>query len=258
MKVVILCGGLGTRLREETEYRPKPMVPVGNRPILWHIMKHYASFGYKEFILCLGYKGEVIKDYFRNYHWNTSDVTMKLGKNPKITWHKCHDEEDWTVTMIDTGDKTMTGGRLSRVLKFIDEEEFLLTYGDGVSDVNISKVIEFHRAKGADVTLTAVRPGGRFGELGLESGMVTSFLEKPEDSPAYINGGFFVMNKKGIAGLLTGDDCMLEREPLERLSRAGKLAAFEHNGFWQCMDNIREMALLNDLWNAGNAPWKSW
>ena len=257
MKVVILCGGLGTRLREETEYRPKPMVPVGNRPILWHIMKHYASHGHKDFILCLGYKGEVIKDFFRNYHWNTSDVTIKLGKNAKTTWHNTHDEEDWTVTMIDTGEKTMTGGRLGRVLQFINDEEFLLTYGDGVSDVNITELVKYHKNRGADVTLTAVRPGGRFGELGLEDGLVTSFLEKPEDSPSYINGGFFVM-KKSIASLITGDDCILERGPLEALSQSGRLAAFPHDGFWQCMDNVNEMTMLNSLWNSGKAPWKSW
>ena len=257
MKVVILCGGLGTRLREETEYRPKPMVPVGNRPILWHIMKHYAAHGHKEFILCLGYKGEVIKDYFRNYHWNTSDVTVGLGQNGAISWHNSHDEEDWTVTMIDTGEKTMTGGRLKRVLKFIEEDEFLLTYGDGVSDVDVARVIDFHHSKEAEVTLTGVRPGGRFGEIGMEDGMVTSFLEKPEESPSYVNGGFFVM-KKSVERLLTGDDCILERAPLETLAQSGRLAAYSHDGFWQCMDNIREMAMLNDLWNSGNAPWKTW
>jgi len=257
MKVVILCGGLGTRLREETEYRPKPMVPVGNRPILWHIMKSFAVNGHKDFILCLGYKGEVIKDFFRNYHWNTSDVTLSLGANPQITYHNCHDEEDWTVTLVDTGDKTMTGGRLKRVLKFIDDEEFLLTYGDGVSDVNVNDVIACHRAKGATVTLTAVRPGGRFGELHLEDGMVSNFAEKPRDGHALINGGFFVVNRS-IEPLLTGDQCVFETGPLKELSLAGKLAAYSHDGFWQCMDNIREMELLNELWSSGNAPWKKW
>ncbi|WP_038172430.1 glucose-1-phosphate cytidylyltransferase [Verrucomicrobium sp. BvORR106] len=257
MKVVILCGGLGTRLREETEYRPKPMVPIGNRPILWHIMKHYAAHGHKDFILCLGYKGEVIKDFFRNYHWNTSDVTIGLGQASPVQWHNSHDEDDWKVTMIDTGEKTLTGGRLKRVLPFIDDEEFLLTYGDGVSDVNVAEVIAFHRSKGATVTLTGVRPGGRFGEIGLDNGMVTSFLEKPDESPSYINGGFFVM-KKAVGELLSGDDCILERSPLETLSKAGQLAAYQHDGFWQCMDNVREMALLNELWNGGKAPWKTW
>lgn len=257
MKVVILCGGLGTRLREETEYRPKPMVPVGNRPILWHIMKHYAAHGHTDFILCLGYKGEVIKDYFRNYHWNTSDVTLRLGANAEPIYHGSHDEENWTVTMIDTGGKTMTGGRLKRVLRFIEEDEFLLTYGDGVSDVDITKLVAFHRKQGAAATLTAVRPGGRFGELGIHNGKVDSFLEKPKDGHAYISGGFFVM-RKSVEALLTGDDCTLERDPLETLSKSGKLAAYTHDGFWQCMDNVREMELLNELWASGKAPWKTW
>jgi glucose-1-phosphate cytidylyltransferase len=257
MQVVILCGGLGTRLREETEYRPKPMVPVGNRPILWHIMKHYAAHGHKDFVLCLGYKGEVIKDFFRNYHWNTSDVTLRLGANAEPVYHNTHEEEDWTVTMIDTGEKTMTGGRLKRVLRFIEEDEFLLTYGDGVANVNIADLIAFHRQKGATATLTAVRPGGRFGELGMNQGLVTSFLEKPKDGHAYISGGFFVMHKR-VGDLLTGDDCILERTPLETLSTRGNLAAYTHDGFWQCMDNVREMELLNDLWASGKAPWKTW
>ncbi|MFZ4593956.1 MAG: glucose-1-phosphate cytidylyltransferase [Verrucomicrobiaceae bacterium] len=257
MKVVILCGGLGTRLREETEYRPKPMVPVGNRPILWHIMKHYAAHGHKDFILCLGYKGEVIKDYFRNYHWNTSDVTMSLGENPKVTYHNRHDEEDWTVTMVDTGAKTMTGGRLKRVLGFIEEEEFLLTYGDGVSNVDVNAAIAHHRNTQATVTLTAVSLSARFGELEISEGLVHSFQEKPKESQAMINGGFLVMNKS-IATLLPNDDCVLEQVPLTTLSKQGKLAAYKHSGFWQCMDNIREMALLNELWASGNAPWKTW
>jgi glucose-1-phosphate cytidylyltransferase len=257
MKVVILCGGLGTRLREETEFRPKPMVPVGNRPILWHIMKHYAGHGHKDFILCLGYKGEIIKDYFRNYHWNTSDVTLRLGANADPSYHSNHQEEDWTVTLIDTGEKTMTGGRLKRVLKYIDDDEFLLTYGDGVSDVDIPQLLACHRAKGATVTITAVRPGGRFGELGIDDGLVSSFLEKPREGHAHVSGGFFVMNKR-IGELLTGDECVLEGAPFEALSQAGRVAAYNHDGYWQCMDNIREMEMLNHLWNSGNAPWKTW
>jgi glucose-1-phosphate cytidylyltransferase len=257
MKVVILCGGLGTRLREETEYRPKPMVPVGDRPILWHIMKHYAAHGHTEFILCLGYKGEIIKNFFLNYHANTSDVTLKLGASPQISYLSRHDEEDWTVTMIDTGDKTMTGGRLKRVLPLIPEDEFLLTYGDGVSDVNITELLEFHRRKKATVTLTAVRPTGRFGELSLTDGLVANFHEKPRDAQSYINGGFFVMNKS-VGEHLTGDDCVLEFDPLQTLSKQGLLAAHTHDGFWQCMDNMREVTLLNELWNSGRAPWKTW
>lgn len=233
------------------------MVPVGNRPILWHIMKHYAAHGHKEFILCLGYKGEVIKDYFRNYHWNTSDVTLRLGAHPEAIYHSGHDEEDWLVTMVDTGQKTMTGGRLRRVMSFVQDEEFLMTYGDGVCNVDVGASIDFHRRQGATVTLTAVRPVGRFGELGLADGRVASFLEKPALGHAYVNGGFFVMNRR-VASLLTGDDCILERDPLEILSKRGELAAFTHDGYWQCMDNFREMELLNELWNSGKAPWKTW
>lgn len=257
MEVVILCGGLGTRLREETEYRPKPMVPVGSRPILWHIMKHYAAHGHKDFILCLGYKGESIKDYFLNYHANTSDVTLKLGAIPSIRYHTSHDEEDWTVTMVDTGEKTMTGGRLKRVLKYIRGENFLMTYGDGVSDVDVNAAIDFHDQKKSIVTLTAVRPGGRFGELQTENGLVTNFLEKPVGGHAFINGGFFVVNK-AVETFLEGDQSVFELSALERLAEKGQLAAYKHEGFWQCMDNIREVALLNELWSSGQAPWKTW
>ncbi len=257
MKVVIFCGGLGTRLREETEYRPKPMVPVGNRPILWHIMKHYAAHGHKEFILCLGYKGEVIKDFFRNYQWYTSDVTLNLGDRSQVIWHNSHQEHDWKVTLVDTGEKTMTGGRLKRVLPYIEEDEFLLTYGDGVSDVDVNALIAFHRSQKVTATLTAIRPAGRFGELALDGSRVTSFLEKPKESPAHVSGGFFVMRKE-VESLLTGDDCVLELNPLDTLARTGNLSAYVHDGFWQCMDNYREMTLLNDLWNSGKAPWKTW
>ena len=257
MEVVILCGGLGTRLREETEYRPKPMVPVGSRPILWHIMKHYAAHGHKDFILCLGYKGESIKDYFLNYHANTSDVTLKLGAIPSIRYHTSHDEEDWTVTMVDTGEKTMTGGRLKRVLKYIRGENFLMTYGDGVSDVDVNAAVDFHDQKKSIVTLTAVRPGGRFGELQTENGLVTNFLEKPVGGQAFINGGFFVVNK-AVETFLEGDQSVFELSALERLAEKGQLAAYKHEGFWQCMDNIREVALLNELWSSGQAPWKTW
>ena len=257
MKVVILCGGLGTRLREETEYRPKPMVPVGGRPILWHIMKTYAAHGHKEFILCLGYKGEVIKDYFRNYNWNTSDITLKLGSNPQIQYHNSHDEEDWTVTMIDTGEKTLTGGRLQRVLRYLHEDDFLLTYGDGLTNSDINGSIAQHQQTGALMTMTAVHPSGRFGELDMEGEVITSFNEKPEQDSSYINGGYLVVNK-AIADYLTGDSCTLEREPMERLAKEGRLYAWKHKGFWQCMDNIREMEKLNALWNSGCAPWKIW
>lgn len=257
MKVVILCGGLGTRLREETEYRPKPMVPVGPRPILWHIMKYYAAFGHKEFILCLGYKGEVIKDYFRNYNWNTSDVTLKLGPNPEIRYHNSHDEEDWTVTMIDTGQDTMTGGRLKRALAYIQDETFLLTYGDGVTNSNINQSIEFHNNHGKIATVTAVKPSGRFGELAMDGETITAFREKPEKESSYISGGFFVLNR-GIKSYLGDDACVFEREPLENLTKDSQIHAWKHDGFWQCMDTLREQELLTRIWNNSQAPWKIW
>ncbi len=257
MKVVILCGGLGTRLREETEYRPKPMVPIGDRPILWHIMKLYAHFGHKEFVLCLGYKGEVIKDFFRNYQWNTSDLTLKLGPTPEITYHNAHDEEDWTVTLVDTGQETQTGGRLRRALDYVDDDVFLCTYGDGLTNCNLNAVVGFHREHGGIATLTAVRPAGRFGELGLDGRTITSFHEKPEKESAFVSGGFFVFDRR-IGDYLPGDDAILEREPLEQLASEGQLKAFPHDGFWQCMDTYREQQLLHQLWTDGRAPWKLW
>ena len=257
MKVVILCGGLGTRLREETEFRPKPMVPIGERPILWHIMKSYAHHGFTQFVLCLGYKGETIKEYFRNYQWNTSDVTLKLGARPQIKYHNQHSEEDWTVTLVDTGQTTQTGGRLKRVLPHIDSDTFLLTYGDGVTDSNIRESVRFHRRHRSLLTITAVQPPGRFGDLVLEGDAVTGFQEKPMHGENYINGGFFVVDKR-IGEYLTDDGCVLEQEPMSRLAREGKLRAYKHAGFWQCMDTYREQQLLTGLWNSGRAPWKVW
>lgn len=257
MKVVILCGGLGTRLREETEYRPKPMVPIGGRPIVWHIMKTYAAYGHKEFILCLGYKGDIIKDYFRNYKWNTSDVTLRLGPSPKITYHTQHDEEDWTVTLLETGLETQTGGRLKRALAHVDGDTFLFTYGDGVANPDINATIEFHKHHGAIATMTAVQPSGRFGEIAIDGQTVTHFHEKPERESAFINGGYFVMNKS-VGNYLAGDDCILEKQPLEQLTKAGQLKAYRHLGFWQCMDTYREYELLNKMWASGQAPWKIW
>jgi glucose-1-phosphate cytidylyltransferase len=257
MKVVIFCGGLGTRLREETEYRPKPMVPVGERPILWHIMKTYAHYGHKDFILCLGYKGEVIKEFFRNYHWNTSDVTLRLGAEPQIKYHSEHDEADWCVTLVDTGQATMTGGRLKRALRFIDDENFLVTYGDGLIDSDINASIRFHEAKKKIATITAVRPAGRFGDLEITGDTVTAFKEKAEQQAGFINGGFFVMNRR-VGDYLTDDKCVLEQEPLNRLASEGQIAAFQHTGYWQCMDTFREQQLLTNLWNSGQAPWKVW
>lgn len=257
MKVVILCGGLGTRLREETEFRPKPMVPIGERPILWHIMKIYAHYGHKDFILCLGYKGEAIKDFFRNYQWHTSDVTLRLGARPRIKYHTQHDEEDWSVTLVDTGQVTMTGGRLQRVLRFIEDDTFLLTYGDGLINSDLNASVAFHRQQNRIVTLTAVQPASRFGDLEITGQCVRAFKEKVEQQAAFINGGFFVMNKR-IGDYLTGDDCVLEQEPLTRLAGEGQIAAFTHTGFWQCMDTYREQQLLTGLWHTGQAPWKVW
>lgn len=256
MQVVILCGGLGTRLREETEFRPKPMVPIGARPILWHIMKIYAHYGHKEFILCLGYKGSVIKDYFRNYHWNTSDVTIQLGNDPSIEYHGNHDEEDWKVTLLDTGTETMTGGRLQRALPYVDGDTFLLTYGDGVTNSDINAAIEHHDNEGGIATLTAIVAGGQFGDLRIDGGTVASFQEKPKHDHE-INGGFFVMNTR-IGDYLTGDDCILERQPLQQLVAEQQLKAYRHTDFWQCMDTYREYQMLNRLWDSGEAPWKTW
>ena len=257
MKVVILCGGLGTRLREETEFRPKPMAPIGGQPILWHIMKYYAALGHKDFILCLGYKGEIIKDYFRNYKWNTSDVTLKLGAHPEVRYHTNHDEEDWTVTLLDTGQLTQTGGRLKRALSHIDEERFFMTYGDGVANCDINAAAEFHRNHGGIATLTAVRPTGRFGELDLDGETVRSFREKPDRDDQLISGGFFVFDKR-VGDYLDDDDTVLEKKPLEQLGKEGQLRAFRHEGFWQCMDTYREQMQLEKLWASGEAPWKIW
>jgi glucose-1-phosphate cytidylyltransferase len=220
-------------------------------------MKIYAHFGHTQFILCLGYKGEVIKDYFRNYHWNTSDVTLTLGPCPQIKYHNQHDEEAWTVTLIDTGQATQTGGRLQRALPFIESDIFLFTYGDGLINSDINQSIQFHRQHGAIATITAVQPTGRFGDLAMDGHTVTAFKEKPEKQAGFVSGGFFVLHK-GLGDYLTGDDCVLEQEPLNRLAAAGQLKAFKHDGFWQCMDTYREQELLNRLWNAGQAPWKVW
>jgi glucose-1-phosphate cytidylyltransferase len=257
MKVVILCGGLGTRLREETEFRPKPMVPIGGRPILWHIMKLYAHYGHKDFILCLGYKGEIIKDYFRDYHWNTSDVTLRLGAKPQVTYHNHHAEEDWTVTLLDTGQETQTGGRLRRALPYIDSDTFLVTYGDGLANSNINDSIEFHKRHGGLATITAVRLASRFGDLQLDQTRVTAFKEKSEAADHYISGGFFVFSR-GVGDYLENDATILEQEPFIRMAATGRVHAFIHHGFWQCMDTYREQQLLEKMYLSGNAPWKVW
>jgi glucose-1-phosphate cytidylyltransferase len=257
MKVVILCGGQGTRLREETEFRPKPMVEVGGRPILWHIMKRYAHFGYLDFVLCLGYRGNMIKDYFLNYEAMNRDCTVRLGPQPEITYHGEHDESGFRVTLADTGQEAMTGDRLKQIAKYIDEENFLLTYGDGLSDVNISDLVTFHKGHGRLATVTAVRPVSRFGMLELGGGgEVTQFSEKPL-LDGWMSAGHFVLNRK-VFDYIGGPGCTFEREPLEQISTDGQLSAFCHDGFFFAMDTYREFKHLNDLWAAGDAPWKVW
>lgn len=259
MKVVILCGGKGTRLREETEYRPKPMVPIGNLPILWHIMRIYAAHGHTEFILCLGYKGEVIKDWFRNMHWMLSDVRLRVGKPDGVEFFNRIEETGWTITMVDTGQETMTGGRIKRIAKYIgDDEEFLLTYGDGVGRVNITDSITYHRTSGRILTLTGVRPPGRWGELQIVDGKVTTFLEKAQTSGGRINGGFFVANRRLFDYLDDDPSLVFEQGPLTALSRDGQLGCYIHDGFWQPMDTYQEYILLNKMWAEGRAEWKIW
>jgi glucose-1-phosphate cytidylyltransferase len=256
MKAVILAGGLGTRISEETHLKPKPMIEIGGKPILWHILKMYSSHGINEFIICCGYKGYVIKEYFANYFLHTSDVTYDLEDNKMIVHKK--NAEPWKVTLVDTGDKTMTGGRLRRVADYVkDESAFCFTYGDGLSDVNITESIEFHKSKGLLATVTAVQPPGRFGALKIEKSSVVGFSEKPQGEGGLINGGFFVLSPHCI-DLIQDDDVSWEDSPLETLAKDGQLAAYEHNGFWQPMDTLREKNLLEHLWDVGEAPWKIW
>jgi glucose-1-phosphate cytidylyltransferase len=260
MKVVILCGGKGTRLREETEYRPKPMLPIGQRPILWHIMKTYAYHGHKDFILCLGYKGDMIKDYFRNYLWNTCDTTLRLGRDSETKFHNRHDEEDWSVTLADTGENSMTGFRIKQIERYVgNDEQFLLTYGDGVGDVDINASIKAHMASGKTCTLTAVRPPGRFGELALGAdSTIQSFNEKPQTEGGFINGGYMVCARSMFKHLTADPTVMLEQAPLKNLASEGQLGAFCHTGFWQPMDTYQEFTLLNKMWDENKAPWKKW
>lgn len=259
MKVVILCGGKGTRLREETEYRPKPMVPIGSRPILWHIMQIYASHGHKEFILCLGHKGEVIKDWIKNLHWAHSDITLTIGDSNSIKFHSDMMEQGWTITLADTGEETMTGGRIKKIQKFLgNDEEFLLTYGDGVGNVNINASIDYHRQNKKILTLTGVRPPGRWGEIQVADGKVTTFSEKPQTSVGRINGGYFIASQKLFDYLNDDPSLIFEQGPLNKLAQDGQLGCFEHDGFWQPMDTYQEFLLLNKLWNEGRAEWKIW
>ena len=256
MKAIILAGGLGTRISEETSTRPKPMVEIGGKPILWHIMKTYSAHGINDFIICCGYKGYVIKEYFANYFLHMSDVTFDMKSN-QMEVHQ-RNAEPWKVTLVDTGDETMTGGRLKRITDYVkDEELFCLTYGDGVSDVNITDLIAFHKAQNVKATLTATVPAGRFGALDLSGNKVNSFVEKPQGDGAIINGGFFVLSPK-VLDYIVDDKTYWEREPLERLAQEGNLAAFRHHGFWQPMDTLRDKVYLEELWQAGKAPWKVW
>ena len=259
MKVVILCGGQGTRLREETEVRPKPMVEVGGRPILWHIMKLYAHYGLTEFVLCLGYKGHIIKDFFVNYEARMNDCTVRLGQRPVVEFHNGHAEEGWTVTLAETGEKAQTGARVSRVRRYLNGERFCLTYGDGLGNIKITDLIRFHCSHGKLGTVTGVRPPGRFGELELAGHRVAAFAEKPQVTEGFINGGFFVFEPEFVERYLEDrDDLVLEGEPLRRLAADGELMVWPHEEFWQPMDTYREWSLLNDLWNTGQAPWKVW
>lgn len=260
MKVVILCGGQGSRIRDISEAIPKPMLPIGGMPILWHIMKLYASYGLNEFVLCLGYKGWMIKEFFLNFRAMVSDFTITLGNHEDIRFHQEPDEAHWKITLAETGENTYTGGRLVRVRPYLeDEEHFCLTYGDGVADVNISRLIEFHRTSGLVGTLTGVNISGRFGEMNVGEGKVLRFEEKPPRSAGKISGGFFVFDGRRVWDYIEKrDDIWLEQEPLQSMAAGGQLGVYEHEGYWQCMDTPREYSLLNEMWKSGKAQWKIW
>ena len=255
MKVLLLAGGFGTRLSEETDIRPKPMAEIGGKPIIWHIMKGYSHYGFNEFVILLGYKGYYIKEYFANYFLHQSDVTIDLSNND-IQVHN-NTSEPWKVTLLETGLDTMTGGRIKRAKKFIGDEPFLLTYGDGVADINLDNLIKFHKSHGKLITMTAVQPEGRFGALETEGDKVVSFLEKPKGDGSWINGGFFVCESK-VLDFIAGDQTVFEQEPLQDLSSKGQLYKYQHNGFWKCMDTLRDKKTLNEMWEKGKAQWKTW
>ena len=256
MKAVILAGGLGTRISEETHLKPKPMIEIGGKPILWHVMKIYSAHGVNDFIICCGYKGYLIKEYFANYFLHMSDITFDMVNN-RMEVHQQH-VEPWRVTLVDTGDETMTGGRLKRVAPYLaGEEAFCFTYGDGVGDVNVTALVDFHRAHGKLATLTATQPPGRFGGLSLDGDQITSFKEKPHGDGSWINGGFFVLSPK-VMDRIAGDASIWERDPMESLAHDGEISAYFHKGFWQPMDTLRDKTLLEDLWARGKAPWKVW
>lgn len=255
MKAVILAGGLGTRLGEETHLKPKPMVEIGNHPMLWHIMKIYSNYGINDFVICLGYKGNMIKEYFSNYFISKSDLTIDVQKNKTETHNS--DIEPWKITLVDTGQNTMTGGRVKKIQKYVENETFCLTYGDGLSDINISESIDFHKKNKFTATVTSVQPPGRFGALTLDDNKVTHFMEKPKGDSFWINGGFLVCEPE-IFNYIESFDTILEREPLQNLAKEGKLGAYKHHGFWHHVDTMIEKNKLNELWNKGNAPWKTW
>lgn len=257
MQVVILCGGFGTRLREETESRPKPMVEIGRRPVLWHIMKTFSHYGYDDFVLCLGYKGEVIKNYFLNYDRLNSDLSINLGSG-KVHIYDNHEERNWNVTLVDTGLNSMTGARVKLIEKYITDDIFLLTYGDGVTDCDINKLVNFHKSNQKIGTVTGVSPPSRYGELSISGDTVVSFREKPKTEDSLINGGYFVFNRDFFRYISDDEDCVLEREPMEKLTEDGQLSIYPHRGFWQCMDTYRDYIYLNDLWDQDQAEWKVW
>ena len=256
MKVVILAGGLGTRLQEETVVKPKPMVDIGGRPILWHIMKIYAAFGFNEFVIALGYKGEIIKDYFINYHFHSSNLTIELESGNVIV-HNGKEREDWIIHLLDTGLQTQIGGRVRQAARFIGPETFMMTYGDGVANINIQELLAFHRKQTKLATVTTVRPPARFGTITLKGDQVECFEEKPQSGEGWVNGGFFVL-EPGVVDYIESDDTVFEREPLENLARHEQLAAYRHSDFWQCMDTLRDVRLLEGLWQSDRAPWKMW
>ena len=257
MKVVILAGGFGTRISEESHLKPKPMIEIGSRPVIWHIMKIYSYYGFNDFVICLGYKGYVIKEYFANYYLLSSDVTFDFSHENKVTIHN-NVSEPWKVTLVDTGLNTMTGGRVKNVEPYLDNEPFMLTYGDGVSDINLKTLLSFHKQHGKSATITAVRPGGRYGVLDITKGdKINAFREKVRADESWVNGGFMVLNPD-IFKYIAGEQTSLEREPLEKLSSEGQLMAYKHTGFWQCMDTQRDKTLLESLWESNKSPWKVW
>ena len=260
IQTIILCGGLGTRLKEETEFRPKPMVPIGGKPILWHIMKIFAHYGNTDFILPLGYKGEMIKEYFYHYHLMSRDVSIQLGNHHSVSFlpGEPDDTDDWNITLVDTGEKTLKGGRLKRIEKYLTGDEVMVTYGDGVADIDINKLLAFHRSHGKTATVTAVSPASQFGELKIKGDQIIQYQEKPRISDHYISGGFYVFNRSFFAGLCEHEDCELEAEALEKLAQNGELMVYKHPGRWACMDTLRDMDYLNRLWDENRAFWKIW